>query len=659
MQRLTSYTTLALLIIAFGAFNIVASRTLGFAKIDLTENNLYTLSPAGRSIARTPDEPVTLTLYYAESVARGQPQIQSAANRVIELLESFEDASNGKVILRRVDPEPFSEAEDDAVAAGIRGLRISADETFYFGLVGTNALDGREVIPYINALDPQAERFLEYELAKLILTLAETDRPVVGLITSLPVDGSPPNPMTRSPGTPPWQVIPEIETTLEVRRLDADLTEVPDDIDVLMLAHAKGLSDQALYAIDQFALAGGRVLAFIDPHAETDPAGAPDPQNPFAAAQADTASSLGPLMDAWGLSMPTDQIAGDLRYALQVTAGGPGGRPEVVPYVAYLALTGDAFDDQSPVTGRLGTVNVASAGFLQHAEDATTTFEPLITTSIESAPVTLQRVKMFPDPVGILNDFFPQDEKLTVAARLTGTVSSAFPDGPPTETTTETTTDDNQTEADDTESNAPEAHLSESTQPLNAVVVADADLLADRFWIRPLSLGGLTLGYERIADNGALVAGLLDQLAGSSDLLALRARGEFRRPFTLIEEMQRRADAEFRAEEQRLEEQIQRTEQRIGELQLARGDAGDPSSLVLTPEQQAELDSLQDELIASRKQLRQVQLNLRQDIENLETRLQIINTAAVPVLLSLFAFSLAVARSVRRRADRRKGGSDR
>lgn len=648
MNRLTSYITLLLLAVVFIAFNIVASRTLGFAKIDLTENNLYTLSPAGRSIARTPEEPITLTLYYSESVTRGQPQIQSAANRVVELLEAFEDASNGKIVLRRVDPEPFSEAEDDAVAAGIRGVRISQTDTFYFGLVGTNALDGREVIPYINALDPQAERFLEYEFAKLVLALAEADKPTVGLITTLPIDGTPPNPATRSRGTGPWQIVPEIETTLDVRRLDTTVTEVPDDIDVLMLAHPKNLSDETLYAIDQFALNGGRVLAFIDPHAETDPAATPDPQNPFASAQADTTSTLGPLMESWGVSMPTDQIAGDLKFALEVNAGGPDGRPEIVPYVAYLSLTDEAFDADDPVTGRLGVVNTASAGFLSPVDGATTTFEPLVKTSNEAAPVTAQRVKMFPDPRAILNDFFPQDEPLTIAARITGNVSSAFPDGAPSP--------DADAETDEgTEQTNASTHLAESTEPINVVIVADADLLADRFWIQALSLGGIPLGYERLADNGALVAGLLDQLAGSSDLLALRARGEFRRPFTLIEEMQRRADAEFRAEEQRLEEQIEQTQQRINDLQLARGDAGDPSSLVLSPEQQEELDRLQDELINSRKQLRQVQLNLRRDIESLETRLQAINTAAVPVLLGLFAVSLALTRAVRRRADRRKG----
>ncbi|MEM1184292.1 MAG: Gldg family protein [Planctomycetota bacterium] len=649
MTRIASYITLVLLVALFVGFNIVSSRTLGFAKIDLTENSLYTLSPAGRSIARTPDEPITLTLYYSESVAQGQPQIQSAADRVIQLLEAFEDASNGKIVLRRIDPEPFSEAEDDAVTAGIQGVRITQTDTFYFGLVGTNALDGREVIPYVNALDPSNERFLEYEFAKLILTLAEEDKPVVGLITSLPVDGTPPNPMARTRGTPEWQILPEIRTTLDLRRLETTVTEIPEDIDVLMLAHAKGLTDATLYAIDQFALKGGRVLAFIDPHAESDPAGRPDPQNPFAAGNADTSSTLGPLMGAWGVEMPTDQIAGDLKFALEVGVQGPGGRPEAVPYVAYLSLRDEAFDANSPITGRLGTVNLASAGFLTPAENATTVFEPIVTTSIEAAPVTSQRVKLFPDPRGILNDFFPQDEPLTIAARLTGPVQSAFPDGPPAGVDDAAQSGEEGTGEGETE----QTHLTESTGGINVVIVADADVLADTFWIQAMNLGGITLGYQRVADNGALVAGLLDQLAGSTDLVSLRARGEYRRPFTLIEEMQRRADAEFRAEEQRLEQQIEQTQERINSLQLARGD--DPSSLVLSPEQQAEVDRLQDELIASRKQLRQVQLNLREDIERLETRLQLINTAAVPVLLSLFAFSLAVARGIRRRVDRRKG----
>jgi ABC-type uncharacterized transport system involved in gliding motility auxiliary subunit len=652
MKRITAVLTVVLLLAAFVALNVIASRTLGSVRLDLTENRLYTLSPAGRSIARSPAEPVTLTLYYSESLARSQPQIRSAADRVVELLRSFEAASGGNVDLRVIDPEPFSEAEDAAVAAGIRGVRIGPDQILYFGLVGTNALDGREVIPYINALDPAAERFLEYEFAKLILSLADATRPVVGLITSLPIDGTPPNPMTRQPGSGPWQIVPEIETTLEIRLLDAGLTEIPGDIDVLMLAHAKDLTDGALYAIDQFALAGGRVLAFIDPHCEADPAGAPDPQNPLAAMQADTSSDLGPLMRAWGLSMPTDRVAGDLTYAMPVNAG--GARQDIVPFLPYLALRDDAFDDADPVTGRLGVVNLASAGILTHADGATTTFEPILTTTDQAAPITADRVKLFPDPARLLNDFFPAGDPIVLGARVTGEVESAFPEGGPGGTAPSLDDPDAEDVAGDG------THLARSTVPLNAVVIADTDLLADRFWIRALSLGGLTLGYERLADNGALVAGLLDQLAGSTELLALRARGEFRRPFTRIEEMQRRADAEFRAEEQRLEQQIQQTEQRITELQRARTDepATDPlAGLVLTPEQQAEVERLQTELVASRRQLRQVQLDLNRDIEALQTRLQLINTAGVPVLLTAFAVSLAVARSVRRRADRRRGNT--
>ncbi len=641
MNRLTAYLTLTLLLAAFLAVNILTTRALPSARLDLTQNNLYTLSPAGRAIARSPKEPITLTLFYSESLVRGQPQIQSAATRVIELLESFESASRGKIDLRIVDPEPFSEAEDDAVARGIRGVRIGPEETLYFGLVGTNALDGRETIPYINALDPNAERFLEYEFAKLIHTLAEPDRPSVGVITSLPLLGTPPNPMTRSVGAGPWQVITEIETTLDLRELEPDNEgniDIPEDIDVLMLAHPKNLSGQTLFAIDQFALKGGKILAFLDPHAEADPAGAPDPQNPMAALRAETSSDLGPLLEAWGVSMPTDRVAGDLTYALEVSTGGPRG--DIVPFVVYLALRGEAFDKDDPVLGRLGVVNMASAGMLSPIEGATTTFEPFITTTDQSAPVTADRIKLFPDPRAILNDFFPTEGTLALAARVTGDATTAFPDGPPTA-------------ANDADDETPEP-LTANTAPLDITIVADADLLADRFWVRALSLGGLNLGYERIADNGALVAGLLDRLAGSDDLLALRARGEFRRPFTRIEEMRRQAEAEFRAEEQRLEQQIEQTQQRINDLQLARTD--DPTaSLVLSPEQQAELDRLEEQLVASRRQLRQVRLDLRRDIEALQTRLQLINTAAVPVLLAAFAVSLAGFRAIRRRADRRRG----
>lgn len=646
MSKIIGLASILLLIALFLGINITADRALAGYRLDLTEGSLYTVQPATKRIARSPDEPIRMTFYYSRDLARGIPQLESFGRRVTELLQTIEADSNGKIDLTIVNPEPFSEEEDNAVADGIQPQPITQTDSLYFGLVATNSLDGREVIPVFN---PRDERFLEYKIAQLIAKLADPDKPTLGLITSLQMTGGF-DPRTQQP-TPEWTVLREMRATFDIETIPPTATELPADLDCLMIVHPKGLSEALVYGIDQYILAGGGAIIFVDPLAEAEPM---QQQQMGMVMGQDRSSNLPALFDAWGLGYDPTQLAGDLDLAIPVRTSAQ--RPEAVPYIIWLNAGEAQLAPDDPVTGNLTSINLASAGVLTTTDESPAALEPVITTSDQSGLVPVASLQGgFVDPKTILNSFFTDGESRTIAARVTGTVPTAFPDGPPASMNAENPDEVGPADPDTAAASTdiPASHIAESTDAINVIVVADVDILEDGGWVRELRLGNTLLGYDILADNGALALNAAEQMAGSRDLLELRGRGSFDRPFTLIEQMQRDAEAEFLAKEQTLEEEIEQTRQRITDLQSARTETG-VAALVLTEEQQAEVDALEETLIAKRKELREVQLNLRKDIEALETRLKILNTAAVPVLLCVLAMTMGGYNALRRRASRRK-----
>lgn len=650
MAKVYGLVVAVLLVVLFVAVNIVGERVLRDARLDLTEAKLYTLSDAAREVARSPDEPVRLTLYASEGLARGKAQLETGVRRVRESLESFAAASGGKVVLEVVDPEPLTEAEDAAIEAGMRGLPLGRDETFYLGLLGTNAVDGRETIPFFNFTDAQFDRFLEYEVAKLVHALASREKPVVGVISSLPLLGGGFDPATRQP-TAAYQIVQELGASFEVRDVAAEAEggAIPADVKVLLVVHPKAMSDLSRYAVDQYVLAGGAAVVFVDPVCEADRQS--DPSNPMMAQFATPgASDLPDLFAAWGLSLTRGVVAGDSKLAVQVGIRGARGGTEAVPYVAYMLLGDEQTADADPATGRLTRVTMATAGILERAEGAGTAFEPLLTTSDEAAAVEAMKVSLMPDPRAILNDFIVPEgqEPLVLAARVRGKAKTAFASGKPAGA------EDGSEEAGAEAAGEAAAAGGRAEGEINVVVVADCDMLQDRFWVQEQQFGGISLGWQVLADNGSLVLNLVEQMSGGSALASLRARGEYRRPLTRIEAMEKAADAELVAEEERLQASIREAETRINEI-LAGGGAEDAERLIRSPEVQAEVDRLQAEVVASRKQLREVGSGLRKDIEALQTRAKIVNTALVPALLLVMAVGLSAYRGARRRAERRKG----
>jgi len=632
----------------FVAFNVLAGVALRPVRVDLTDGKLYTLSEGSRRVTRGLEEPVRLTLYYSEKLGASLPaQIRTYATRVREVLGEYARASGGKVIVETVNPEPFSDAEDRAVQAGLVGVPTgtTGQDRFYFGLVGTNAVDRQEVIPFLR---PDREEYLEYELTRMIYLLSEPAKKAVGLMTWLPIEGAF-NPMAQQPGqqqTPAWQVVRQMKDLFDVRTLDRSVTEIPEDIKVLMLVHPKNVSESTLYAIDQFVLRGGRLLVFVDPHCEND---VPPGINPMQALSLPKNSELTKLMDAWGVEMAPGVFAADRSAAPRVNVG-TAQRPEVVSYVAWAFLDGDRLERSDPVTGPLRSVNFATAGVLRKKEGVEGGLEmtPLVRTGTDSAALDVQKVQFVPDPKSLLADFVPAGRELVLAARLTGKARSAF-DGPPGSSSDggEYGEEGGAGEADASK------HIAESAEPVNIVVVADCDMLADRFWVQEERLGPIILGLSKIADNGDFVIGLLDNLSGSNDLLSLRARGRHSRPFEKVREIRQAAEARYLAKEQELQNRLRETENKINELQRQRADGQSEGAVLLTPEQQAEIEKFRQEMVATRKELREVQHSLRRDIDRLGTKLRFLNIGLMPALVGVAAVGVGAWRAGRRKADRR------
>ena len=619
--------------------NLLADRLLARARLDLTEQRLYTLSEGTRQVLAGLKDPVTLRLFYSRRLGAAIPLYGAYADRVREMLQEYAALSDGKLRLELYDPEPFSELEDRAMALGLQGVPVDqSGEQVYFGLSGSNLVDDERAIPF---LQPDRERFLEYDLTRLVYDLSNPARPVVGVMTPLPLNGDPRAMMLRDPQLGrPQVVMTQLRQFFAVKDVPLDAQAIEPDIQVLVVAHPQHLSDATQYAIDQFVMRGGKLFLMVDPHSESQ-ASRPGPtgQPP-----ADTASSLDRLLNTWGVEAPSDKVVLDLRGAWRVRAN-PGDRVQAVDYLAWYNLQGDSLNRDDVALAQLDLVTVASAGELRKRQGAAIEFTPLLTSSPESEVVDAEKVRQQPNPVRLLADFRSGGERHVIAARLRGELASAFPDGPPAPP-----------QGQDRPKDLP-AFLPRSAGPANIVVVNDTDILEDRFWVRVQDFFGQPMATP-FSGNGPLVGNLVDTLAGSDALISLRSRGESLRPFTLVEDIRRNADAEYRQTEQQLTKKLEETERRLRELR--QGSPAGPGAApgaergqsVITPEQRAEIDQAREEIIATRRQLRAVQLDLRRDIEGLETLLRVVNIALVPALLTLFAIGLAVVRARRRAAAR-------
>lgn len=614
---------LPVLLALFFAINIASGTLFTSSRLDLTEQRLWTLSDGTREVLGAIEErgePVTLRLFYSEQLAKEEaPGLDRYAQRVTELLQEFVSAAGGALELIRIDPVPYSEDEELAVEFGMRGAPLGSGEMLYFGVAGTNSLDDQAVIPF---MELPRENYLEYDLAKLIDGLAFPDRTRVGLLTTLPIDGTPGMPQDPRSGTPPWFILSQLEEAYELERIERGATELPADIDILLLVHPKELEPRLLFEIDQFVLGGGKLIAFLDPHCETDREGL-NPQDQMSAFSANRTSDLGPLLESWGVELAGDVVAADRQHAHRVRYGQGGD----VPYVVWLNLDEESVASDDPIVSELSRLHLATAGVLSATPDATTTFEPLVRTGTEAMKVDRIRVAMQPDPEGLLDSFASLDEELVLAARVSGPIATAYPDGPPEASTPE---------GEPAPPLAAPADGWRTEGEAQLVLIADADMLRDDWWVNIANFLGQRIA-QPTANNADLLLNALDNLTGNSALMSLRSRQGFERPMTRVEDIRRRTEERFREEEQRLQAELEEAERRLTELQSKK--EGAVSSLIITPEEREEIERFQEKRLETRKKLRDVKYEMNAEIEALGTRIKVLNFL-VPALVALAGVAL-------------------
>ena len=627
--RRTGYGVGALLALAVLFLGVVMLSNLGLRgmRLDLTQNHLYTLSPGTRQVLAGLKEPVNLYFYFSREAAEKQsPLIMPYANRVREFLEEITARSGGKIRLQVIDPQPFSDDEDHAAEAGLQSLQTNeaGGEPLYFGLAGTNSTDGRSVIP---SFQPDREEFLEYDVAKLIQELGTPKKPVIGLLSSIGLQGQF-NPQTGQMGEP-WPIYTQLQQLFTVRNLNPDLDHIDKDVDVLMLVHPKQLAPKTLYAIDQFVMRGGRMLLMVDPDAGADLSGQ-NPSNPMAAAMANHSSDLEPLLAAWGIDYDPTKVIGDLGLGLEVRTNASSGP---VRHIGILGLRRANMNPKDVVTASLEQINMSTVGSLSQRAGAKTTFEPLLTSSTSAEPLPAQRYNALIDPSTLRDGFKSTGTRYTLAARITGPVDSAYPNGPPPD--------------QKPVAGPPLAHLAKSSTPANIVVIADTDFLMDYLWVQQRELFGQRIA-QAFANNGDLIANILDNLSGSSALISIRGRASFSRPFERVDALKRQADDRLRAKALELQSELQQTESKLTELQSKRNDQ---TSIMLSPEQEAELKRFTAEKTRVRKELRETQRGLDVDINRLGTELKVINIGIAPLAVAIAGFFILSMRRRRRTAS--------
>ena len=588
------YFSIVVLVAGFVLFTLVNNLMLGSVRLDLTENGLYSVSDGTREIIGDLEEPVNLYFFFSEKASEDLTALRAYSQRVQEMLEEYQLLAGSKINLYIVDPEPFSEQEDQAAEFGLQSVPVNqAGDALYFGLAGTNALDGQEVLPFFQ---PDREAFLEYELTKLIYNLSVAEKPRVALYSELKVEpGVDPRTFQATPG---WIFMNQLKELFQIEKIDELSLDAIGSADLLLLIHPGMLEDEALYAVDQHVMSGGKLIVFVDPLAEMVAAEAPGMSIPSG-----NSSELNRLTATWGVSLRNGEVLGDSEAALMV--GGADGAP--VRHLGILGFTNQYFSGDDIVTADLESINFSTAGILDVDEVDGIDAKSLIASSSASGSLDAIQFQFLNDPAELQQGFQSTGENYSVAVRLSGKSLSSFP-----------------------EMSGEETHIAETNQ-LNVVIVADTDVLSDRLWVQIQNFFGQQVA-SAFADNGSFVANLVENLSGSSALIEVRSRGQFSRPFVVVEELRRFAEAKYLKNAEDLQARLAETDSQLSELESARVDDG---LLTLSTEQEAALVNFQDEKLRIRKDLREVRHSLDQDIEQLGGKLKFINILLMPLLLTL------------------------
>lgn len=617
------YSALGLvaLLLVLVAFNYLASAAA--VRADLTEGKLYTLSDGTRRILAKLKAPVKVKLYISKGDAMPLP-MRSFAKRVEDMADEYAAVADGKVVVERYNPTPDSDEEDAAQLDGIEAQQLSNGDVFYLG-IAVSQLDRKESIASVS---PRRERLLEYDLTRAIARVSSSKQPKVGVMAGPPVLGASFNPMTRQRAEP-WVLATELKRDFDVVQIPLGVTEIPKDINVLLVIHPRNIQPRAEYALDQFVLRGGKLIAFVDPYGYFDAQPSIPGMPPMG-----TSSSLPKLFKAWGVSMSDNKIVADMEYR-----SGVGQRE--TPTV--LSLNRTAFNHDDVVTSQIESLLYPWGGAFTVKPAAGLKVQTLVHSSTNSMMV--DSAKATASGNDAFKGFLPDGQEKALAIRLSGKFKTAFPDGPPAEPEAKDKKPAGGTSA------VPQRKQSEKEN--SVLLVADMDLLADPAAVDVQELFGHKI---TVPSNGnlALALGMVEQVASGDELISLRSRASAFRPLTVVRALEAEAAKQYFGKINALEADLQKTSQKLQALQGPKGSAA--SGQILTAEQQAELERFRKSVAETRKALKTVRKNLRKDSEALEFWTKVANIALPPLVVALFGLGLALLR--RRRAQRTMSAGD-
>ena len=606
---------IALLVLLVAANFIVSAFN---ARVDLTEGNVYTLSPGTKAILSKLEAPVRIRFYYTQGSNAVPVGLKTFAQRVEDILAEYRAASKGKVVVERFNPEPDSDAEDSAQLDNVEGQMTNTGEKFYLGLA-VSFLDQKAAIP---VLSPDRERLLEYDITRAIAQVSATKKAVIGVMAGLPVLGRPLNPMSKQQPTEPWVLGSELKRNFDVRKVELDAKKIDDDIKVLLVIHPRNIMEETEYAIDQFVLRGGKLIAFVDPYAYFDQQ--PDLQNPFGGSQAGQ-STLFTLFKAWGVEPTLNQVVADLTYP-------SGAGPRLLP--TLLSLPPEALNQDDVVMSQVGTLLIPFGGVFKGKPAEGLTQTVLAHTSKNSMTVDLIIATLSGEPS--TRGFQPSGEEYPLALRLGGKFKTAFPNGRPAPMMPR----DQKAEPPKADDKAA-PHLREAAAENQIVLVADVDLLTDGAAVEVQEMFGQKLIVPRNG-NLSFAQGLVGGFSGDQNLISLRSRASFTRPLKVIQQMEAQAQQQYLGKIKELEDSLNQTQEKLQELQ--KGKPGVGTSSILTAEQQTEIDNFRKKAAESRVQLKEVRKNLRVESERLQFWTKVVNIGLVPVLVAIAGLALAFAK---------------
>lgn len=611
------YVSIAFII--FFCVNIIGGLQLKRFGVDFTEDGLYSLSEGSYNIVEKSDEPIKLKLFFSNKIANGFPAIKAYASRVTALLEEYALASDGKIKLELIDPEPLSDDEDLAISYGLKAAPVdNKGNEVYFGLVVVNSVDDTRLIPIFHF---QREKFIEYDISKIINDLSGVKKPKIGFLTDLSIDAPSMFGIPNIGGQKSWIILEQMRSLFEVVPVKSDVTQIDKTIDVLMVAQPKEISEDTLYAIDQFILAGGRAVMFLDPNPEGKNGNSEKDSIKFD-------NKISKLLNKWGVHIDPKFVIGDRKAARKVRS--EDSETGNVDYVAWLSMRENNFNKDHQTTSILKSINFASSGIIEKVEgsDSKIDIMPLISSSENSMKIPVSKIQGKPDPKKILSQFISENKSYDLAVALSGIASSAF---------------ENKKDK--------ENHISKSEKPINVILVADTDLMRDEVWATPQDFQGYRVVVPT-ADNSGFIINTLDFMGGSSDLISLRGRATANRPFTVVEELTRKAEQKYLDQEQLLKDNLAKTENKLAAIQRQSQNSG-ANAIFYQAKQQEEIKKFTNQLAKDKKELRKVQLSLREGIDKLGTKLKFINIGLVPLLIIIFAIFLSIHRARKRNLYRK------